>query len=408
MPSAQDNPEGFYESLELFNLNNELLASVGHRWDSPWLAAPRFEDCMSAVDSLTIQRFLKTHPVGKDSDWIDKDPRLCLTIDMVSRVIRTSLPAIGIIRNPLAASYSLRKRNGFSMDHALGLWIIYNYHAFVANSTLPLELITFEELTSADEDTARKIGDFLKSHRSVWKDPEGEANQDVVAEIIRHVNERVNKDLVHWEHDYGQGTKSQLRDAAVEMWTALTVGAKGTYAPTAEIVSKASEALGCTLSQYSRIIPSAFYTRFTSLSESWKSSVEECKELSIANQDLSAHLESSAINHGQAVSQLELRHANTISELEKSHAAAVSELEEKIHLVRSEQVYWTSLYNESATVIRELQAEVMGLHFKAESLLKKLNWYRRNSPVIRSIVKRSQHNSKILQMRIAQLLSIVK
>jgi len=384
MPSAEDNPEGFHESLELFNLNNQLLESVGHRWDSPWLAAPRFEDCMSSVDSHTVEEFLQTHPIRNDSKWIDKDPRLCLTIDMINRIIKIPLPSIGIVRNPLATCRSLRKRNGFSMDHALGLWIIYNYHAFVANSSLPNSLVTFEDLVSGEDNVANQIGDYLKAHRSRSRESEARARHIDLQEITRHLKERTKPNLVHWEESNAQENNNNLMNAAMEMWRALTRVPSSTYYPTAEVKDKASEAISLALSKYSQIIPCTSYSCYTMLAKSCEDSLERQAETSKSAKELSERLES----------------------FHRIHHQAIQKLDEEIQLTRSEQVYWQAQHNESAIVIRELQSEIMELVLKGESLQKKLDWYRKIYSQIQDGIRKSHSTVMSLQLRLAQLISV--
>ena len=121
-----ENPQGFFESRRLMELNDSLLESIGcgwncvpimpPSWSSPSLM-PRFVELRSALASYALNR-----------QWIDKDPRLCLTYPAYLHILLRRVPLVASLRQPIAVATSLYARNGLPLDAGLALWFVYNHH----------------------------------------------------------------------------------------------------------------------------------------------------------------------------------------------------------------------------------------------------------------------------------------
>ena len=129
MPAAAENPEGFFESLEVASLNDEILAQYGSGWDDVFSGAPGqcsgpiAEAYYSRATALIAARF-ENHPI-----IALKDPR----ISLLSGFWRQVLGQCGydpryilMVRNPLEVAQSLTVRNGFSREKGLLLWSSYS------------------------------------------------------------------------------------------------------------------------------------------------------------------------------------------------------------------------------------------------------------------------------------------
>ncbi|MEO1001880.1 MAG: hypothetical protein AAFX65_02065 [Cyanobacteria bacterium J06638_7] len=334
MPPAADNPEGFYESIELFRLNNNILQCVGHKWECPWLLTPQIDEVMSRLDQETVNVFLDSHPVPYNAVWIDKDPRLCLTIDFVHRILNVKLPLLAIIRNPILTAQSLRKRNGFSLPHALGMWIIYNYHAFIGNSSLPLALISFEDLVAAPDQVAGTIAEFINGTILQERDEtvRGCASIEQIdsSTVLGAIREHTNSQLVHAMPEEHFDVTHVLATAAWAMWQAILAQKNSSYDLTPDIRTTGAIALCAVLDYSARHYPSPFYSY---------------------NLDLAAKLEKSktlAQARDQAFRDARLR-----------WKAALGELKNDVQVLRSEQSYLQDQLTESVNVIRNLQNEVL-------------------------------------------------
>ncbi len=129
MPAAADNPEGFFESLEVASLNDEILAQYGSVWDDVFSGAPGqcsgpiAETYYSRATALIAARF-ENHPI-----IALKDPRISLLSGFWRQVLRQcgyDPRYILMVRNPLEVAQSLTVRNGFSREKGLLLWSSYS------------------------------------------------------------------------------------------------------------------------------------------------------------------------------------------------------------------------------------------------------------------------------------------
>jgi hypothetical protein len=161
-----------------------------------------------------------------------------------------------------------------------------------------------------------------------------------------------------------QDSDCPLSDAALSMWRALSLGTNGTYLPSAEIKSAASNALCLVLTHYNSIFPSSFYSCHAALTSSWKSALEDRWKLLSRIDELSNQLERAASIHNHAIADLD-----------------------------------------SSLIIRELQSEIMDAMLKRETLVQKTDWLRRSLESAIALLSVSNSKNKLLQMRISQLLS---
>ena len=129
MPAAPENPEGFYEHVDVVETNEEILNQLGGGWDCPppepadWTAG-RLAPLVPRAEAV-LAAFAGREPWG----W--KDPRTSLTLPFWKAVV-PALRVVVVVRNPLEVALSLRRRNGFSYALGLTLWEITNRRVLAA------------------------------------------------------------------------------------------------------------------------------------------------------------------------------------------------------------------------------------------------------------------------------------
>jgi hypothetical protein len=134
MPPAEENPEGFYEHLELVRLNDEVLNVAGAGWDCPPAAGFDWDD--EALDPFRERARRLAAPLKERLPWGWKDPRNSLTLPFW-RSAFGPLQTIVVVRNPLEVATSLHRRNAFTTALGLTLWQIYAER--ILDETLPDE-----------------------------------------------------------------------------------------------------------------------------------------------------------------------------------------------------------------------------------------------------------------------------
>lgn len=125
-PNPLDNETGFWEPAEIVQVHDELLGSVGSRWDhvvefpQDWFGSPMAEQYADRLAELVHKNY-------QDSSFLVlKDPRLCQLVPLWVEVLKRLKiqPHFVIpIRNPLEVAASLKKRNGFSVSKSAMLWL---------------------------------------------------------------------------------------------------------------------------------------------------------------------------------------------------------------------------------------------------------------------------------------------
>ena len=143
---APDNPRGFFESRRLTTFNDQLLASLGGDWCHPPLLPPRWSE-PPLLDQITAERTqFAAYALGRD--WLDKDPRLCITLPAMNHLLLRRVPVVAALREPLQVAVSLQLRNGFPLERGLALWFVYNHHLAAALQPSD-QLLTYTDLIQA-------------------------------------------------------------------------------------------------------------------------------------------------------------------------------------------------------------------------------------------------------------------
>jgi hypothetical protein len=125
MKPLPENPEGFWERLDIYYLQNRLLAMMKREWAATaplpenWHKSDEIRPLKDELVELVNKNF-SGRPL-----WLWKDPRTCLLLPLWKDVLSElgiDLKVVFVVRNPLDVAKSLEKRNGFTSDKGLGIW----------------------------------------------------------------------------------------------------------------------------------------------------------------------------------------------------------------------------------------------------------------------------------------------
>lgn len=163
MAAKPENPRGFWENELVVQLNDQILHSLGARWDIP-LLEPWDEHLHLILEQYSEQA--KAIVVG-DFDHAQfislKDPRLANLLPFWKQVLQELgyvIRVVQIVRAPIEVFQSINKRNGFTHLHSDTLWLdsmSASLDALIDN----VLLINHEQLHTKQEHLMRAVSQYL-------------------------------------------------------------------------------------------------------------------------------------------------------------------------------------------------------------------------------------------------------
>lgn len=155
MPAKEDNPRGYWENQAVVDLHEEFLAAVGYRWDD---ARPLASGVFSGAQAQATRQALRElfeRDFASTSTWVLKDPRHCRLLPLWDELIAENgdeIRSIHVLRDPVAVSESLAKRNGLAPGHAFLLWIRHYLESERATRGRRRAWLSYEALLAAPEE----------------------------------------------------------------------------------------------------------------------------------------------------------------------------------------------------------------------------------------------------------------
>ncbi|MCZ0942658.1 MAG: glycoside hydrolase family 99-like domain-containing protein, partial [Gammaproteobacteria bacterium] len=159
------NERGHWESQGINELNSEILASAGSRWDDweainpSWYASPLYDKYFEQARALLRREYPST-PL-----FVIKDPRFCRLMDLWINVIE-SLEATPLVvmpvRNPHEVAASLLHRD--DIDPSIGrlLWLRHVLDAEAGSRSCQRVTVCFEDLLNDWQGLVARIGEELQ------------------------------------------------------------------------------------------------------------------------------------------------------------------------------------------------------------------------------------------------------
>ncbi|MCI8454243.1 MAG: hypothetical protein HFE84_06485 [Lachnospiraceae bacterium] len=148
MAATKENPDGYFENMEICRLDDALLHSCGKEWYSlePAGVDSRHQQTETITEGLrsVLQKLLF------QSDVVAvKDPRIGVLLPVWEGILKSleaEIQYIWVVRNPLEVAESLKKRNGYGRRHSLFCWVHYNLEILKYLKGRNYCLIRYQEL----------------------------------------------------------------------------------------------------------------------------------------------------------------------------------------------------------------------------------------------------------------------
>jgi hypothetical protein len=146
MAAREDNPLGFWENAAVIEFNENLMSSVGLRWDSLDLS---FDSAVQAGLKQDYQDEIKRilNDEFAQPNIAIKDPRMCRLLPVWTKALESSgyeIQPVVVSRDPAAVARSLEKRDGMPHIRGLLLWLLHmaDLHHAVSNNLLSIDYDT--------------------------------------------------------------------------------------------------------------------------------------------------------------------------------------------------------------------------------------------------------------------------
>jgi len=215
---APDNPKGYWERRETFELNEEIMAALDRPWSDSRPISPEtwdrreLDELKERAASLLVDLF-----EGQEL-WGFKDPRTIRVFPFWRDVLDRLGPSVSIIlaiRPPQSAISSLVTRDGMPVADAEALWLEYMLPWLPDIATYPVVVVDFDRLVGSPLRQLRRIA----KHLGVTIDPTD-------PEITEYTKGFVDRGLRHHvqpaESRSGDDEHSTLADEAYAALLKLT------------------------------------------------------------------------------------------------------------------------------------------------------------------------------------------
>ena len=159
MPTAPDNPKGFWEDQDILWINESILTEAKSSWDRIGLL--ELEERSPAIAALKNDaQTLLAQRLSQVDCFAIKDPRLPRLLPFWQPVFVAgdlSVAYVIALRNPLSVADSLARRNGFDRVKSVLLWQEHLLAALYHTQGQRRVIVDYDRLLDDPEATLRRI-----------------------------------------------------------------------------------------------------------------------------------------------------------------------------------------------------------------------------------------------------------
>lgn len=202
MPANFANERGYFEAALISRLNDQMLKSIGSKWND-WTEIPP-----EAFDTLDFSTFaaqagqLLRDEFGEAPLFLLKDPRICRMMPFWQKTFEAEgvkTLALHIHRNPLEVAQSLHKRDGMNINISMLLWLRHVLEPERYTRGQPRHFVSYDQALQDWRKTVQRIAQGIAI---TWPHSPDDAN--------RSVDQFISKTLRHFENN-GAENDAQLQ-----------------------------------------------------------------------------------------------------------------------------------------------------------------------------------------------------
>lgn len=152
------NEKGFFENKKLVELNDKILDDLISSWDDPCALISCKKETSSLLTDEAVSLIHSEY--SKFDVWGMKDPRVTILLRFWKKIFKLSRLTpnfILMLRNPFEVADSLKKRDCFSLDKSLMLWLNYNFFAYRESQDFKRVIVPFDLLIKSPKLVSNKI-----------------------------------------------------------------------------------------------------------------------------------------------------------------------------------------------------------------------------------------------------------
>ena len=186
--AASDNESGFYERIDIVLQNDEFMNKQHVHWASN-VVHYDWEQALKDKESglVTFKEGNRGLPFLNDPNnapWMQKDPRMCITLKTWLKLMNNEPAIVFTYRHPLEVAHSLNKRDeNIRVETGLRLWIAYNMRAIQNSRGLCVVRSSNDAILADPLNEVQRISDELTTKCAVPPAP-NRISQDVVDKFI--------------------------------------------------------------------------------------------------------------------------------------------------------------------------------------------------------------------------------
>jgi hypothetical protein len=145
------NLDGYFEKTDFHSVNMPLIN--GHCGKLAYFSLPSTTTILKRAIKISDKiKDLSTKYHGK----VVKETRFCLTLPAWIKYGHEIEKIIICLRDPIQVAYSIKKRNHFSLSHALSLWHEHNFRILENAKNIPQWFVYYKNLLS-EESSLKEI-----------------------------------------------------------------------------------------------------------------------------------------------------------------------------------------------------------------------------------------------------------
>jgi len=142
------NARGYWESVAVMRLNEEILASAGSSWNDWRTLDPAWYDSSDARGFAARANSVLSDEFGSSPLIVVKDPRICRIAPFWLDLLREMEIAVRVVipvRSPLEVAYSLSRIHHSPTSMGLLLWLRHMLEAEAASRSLPRAIFLWSD-----------------------------------------------------------------------------------------------------------------------------------------------------------------------------------------------------------------------------------------------------------------------